>query len=765
MKFGIGAPIRRKEDPAFVSGRGRYLADHTPADTLWAVFVRSPVAHARFTIGGLDAVRAMPGVELVLSADDVADLGPLPCVGMVANADGTTSPVPRYPVLAEDVVRHVGEPVAMVVATSIAAARDAAEALDIDWDERPAVTDAAAALADGAPQIWPEAPGNVAFDSMVGDPEAVETAFAKADRIVTLDLVNNRLVTNYLETRGAIGRFEPASRRYHLICGSQGPSVIQRLLAQAVFNRPREDFHVVTPDTGGGFGTKIFIYREYPLVLVAAERTGRPVTWIADRTEHFLADYHGRDNVSHAELALDGKGRFLALKVDTIANMGAYLGQVGPFVPVNGAAMIPGVYRIPAACARVRGAYTNTVPVDAYRGAGRPEAAYLIERLVDKAALETGLRPDVIRRRNFIAPSQMPWTTPTDRTYDTGEFDGHMRRAMEVADWAGFKSRLRDSRRRGMVRGIGLATYIEACSGGGPEAATLSLDADGGITVLSGTQSTGQGHVTAYAQIVAERLGIDPARVRVIQGDTDLIPHGSFTGGSRSIPVGGAAVSQAAIKLGERLKAIAADMLEAASEDLEFGDGGIRIAGTDRQVSFAEIAANAAESGETLSERDSWKPPEATYPNGTHVVEVEIDPATGRIRFPRYTVVDDFGAVVNPLLLAGQVHGGIAQGLGQAVLERTVYDASGQLLTASLQDYALPRADDLPEFAFETRNVPCATNILGLKGAGEAGAIGATPAVVNAIVDALHRAVGITHVDMPITPEKLWRLLNGREAA
>ena len=765
MKFGIGASLRRKEDSAFITGQGSYLADRVPDGSAWAQLVRSPIGHARFRIENLDDVKAMPGVDAVLTADDVAHLNPSPCVGQAPNSDGSKLEVPPFPILATDTVRYVGDAVAMVVARTPAEARDAAEALMVDYEELPAIADMAAALKDGAPQIWPTRRNNIAYDAHVGDKDATDAAFAKADRIVTLELVNNRLVTNYMEPRGAIGSYDPQSERYTLICGSQGVGLVKTVLAGMIFKADKDKFHIITPDTGGGFGTKLFVYREYPLVLVAAEMIGRPVTWISDRSEHFLADSHGRDNLTRAELALDAKGRFLGLRVDTLANMGGYLAQFGPFVPYVGAGMIPGLYRFKAVHGRVRGVYTNTVPTDAYRGAGRPEAAYMIERLVDKAARELGIKPDALRRKNFVTPSAMPWKTPTGKVYDSGEFDGHLRQAMDRADWTGFNARLRTSRKAGKLRGIGLATYIEACSGGAAETARVALNGDGGVTVFVGTQSTGQGHVTAYAQIVAERLGLDPQNISVVQGDSDAYEHGSFTGGSRSIPVGGAAVSVAAVNLGERIKAKAADMLESAVGDLEFLDGTVRIAGTDRAVGFAEVAEKAAADGDNMKETDSWAPPEATYPNGSHVVEVEVDPDTGHIDIVSYTVVDDFGVLLNPMLLAGQVHGGIAQGIGQAMLERTVFDDSGQLLSATLQDYALPRADVIPDIGFETRNVPCKTNLLGMKGAGEAGAIGACPAVVNAVVDALHRAAGIVHIDMPMTPERVWRALKAAQAA
>jgi carbon-monoxide dehydrogenase large subunit len=512
---------------------------------------------------------------------------------------------------------------------------------------------------------------------------------------------------------------------------------------------------VVTPDVGGGFGTKLFPYREYALAAFAAQRLARPVKWVADRSEHFLGDAQGRDNVTTARLALDGEGRFLALDVDLIADMGAYLSCYAPFIPFIGAGMSPGVYDIPVCRVRVRGAFTNSVPVDAYRGAGRPEAAYAIERLVDVAAREIGVLPDGLRRRNFIKTT--PYTTATGKTYDSGDFAGHLRRAQERADWKGFERRLAQSRATGRLRGIGIATYIEACGNNGPDTARVRLDDDGGVTLLVGTQSTGQGHATAYAQIVADHLGLAPGRVRVVQGDTDLVATGTGTGGSSSIPCGGASVAGAARKLADKLKEIAADALEAAASDLEIAAGAVHVAGTDRMVSFADLARHPRARRRALSAEDAFTPQAATYPNGTHLAEVEIDPETGATRILGYWVVDDFGATLNPLLLAGQVHGGTAQGIGQALMEKAVYDRdSGQLVSASLMDYALPRAADVPPFAFETANVPCRTNPLGVKGAGEAGAIGSCPAVMNALLDALWRAYRVRHVDMPATPERVW---------
>ena len=751
-KFGFGGAVRRKEDDALIRGAGRYVADHAPDGALHAVVLRSPHAHARFRITDVAKAKGMPGVALVLTGTDTAGLGDLPCQGAIP---GTKVAIPSYPVLARDEVKHVGDAVAFVVADTPDRARDAAEAIAIAWDALPHTVGAGAALEQGAPLVWPKIRGNLAFETELGDAKATARAFAEAARIVSLTLVNQRLVANYLDTRGVVAEYDAGKDRITLTLSSQGSHSVRDVLCADVLEIAPEKMRVVTPDVGGGFGTKLFPYREYALAGFAARRLRRPVKWIADRSEHFLGDAQGRDNITTAKLALDGDGRFLALDVDLIADMGAYLSCYAPFIPFIGAGMSPGVYDIPACHVRVRGAFTNTVPVDAYRGAGRPEAAYAIERLVDVAAHEIGVAPDALRRKNFIKAT--PYTTATGKTYDSGDFAGHLARAQETGGWSGFERRLAQSRKAGRLRGIGIATYIEACGNNGPDTARVRLDDDGGVTVLTGTQSTGQGHATAFAQIVADHLGLAPERVRMIQGDTDLIATGTGTGGSSSIPCGGASVAGAARKLAAKLKDIAADALEAAAGDLEIADGAVRVAGTDRMVSFADLARSPKARGRPLAADDAFTPQEATYPNGTHLAEVEIDPETGATRILRYLVVDDFGATLNPLLLAGQVHGGTVQGIGQALMENTVYDPeSGQLVSASLMDYALPRADDIPALDFETRNVPCRTNPLGVKGAGEAGAIGSCPAVMNAVADALWRAYRIRHLDMPATPERLW---------
>ena len=752
MKFGVGQSVRRKEDDPLLRGRGRYVADVVPEGTLHAAVVRSPHAHARFRLDAAKA-RAMPGVRLVLTGEDVDDVGLMP---MQAGVPGVDIPVPPYPVLARGEVQHVGDAVAFVVADTLEQAKDAAEAIDVQWQALPHVIGAVAALAQGALQVWPNRPGNLAFEVTLGEQAAVAEAFARAPRTVSLTLINQRLVTNYLDTRGVIAEYDADRDRLTLTLGSQGSHAIRDTLC-GMLGLPPEKIRVVTPDVGGGFGTKLFIYREYALAAVAARPLKRPVTWIAERTEHFLGDAQGRDNITTAKLALDDKGRFLALDIELIADMGAYLSAYAPYIPFLGAGMSPGVYDIPHCHVRLRAAYTNTIPVDAYRGAGRPEASYVIERLVDAAARELGVVPDVLRRRNFIKPKAMPYTTAVGKVYDTGEFAGHMARAQEIADWDGFRKRAAAAKKKGLLRGIGLATYIEACGNNGPDTATVRLEKDGSVTALMGSQSTGQGHDTSYAQIVADALGLPPERVRTVQGDTAQIKTGTGTGGSSSIPCGGASLAGATKALAQNLKRLAADALEASAGDLEIVDGAVRVAGTDRVIAFADLAKRPDATPDKLSASDAFAPPAPTYPNGTHVAEVEIDEATGATRIVNYVVVDDFGVSLNPLLLAGQVHGGAVQGIGQALMEQTVYDPdSGQLLTASLMDYALPRAQDMPAFAFETRNVPCKVNPLGVKGAGEAGAIGSCPAVMNAILDALWRAHRIRHVDMPATPERLW---------
>jgi aerobic carbon-monoxide dehydrogenase large subunit len=751
MKFGFGQPLKRKEDAALVTGEGRYVADFLPQGTLHAAVLRSPHAHARFTIRDLPRVRGMKGVRLVLTGEDVKHLKPLPTPGVIP---GPEIKIPPYPILARDVVKHVGDSVAFVVADTLEQAKDAAEAIAVDYIELPHVIGALDALQPGAPQVWPDRP-NLSFETRMGDEAATKAAFANAARVVTTSIVNQRLVTNYMDTRGALAELD--GERYTLTCSSQGAHIIRDIIGCEVMGLPPDKMRVITPDVGGGFGTKLFPYREYALAAVAAEKLRKPVRWVSERAEHFLADSHGRDNFSTAKLALDEKGKILAADIEIVADMGAYLSCYAPYIPWLGVGMATGCYDIPVAHVRLRAVYTNTVPVDAYRGAGRPEASYLIERAIDHAARDIGMAPDAFRRKNLIKASSLPYTTPTGKVYDSGDFAGTLARAKELIEWDGFNARLRESKRAGKLRGVGVATYVEACGNNGPETATINLDKDGGVTVLIGSQSTGQGHATSYAQLVAERLDVPPEMVRVIQGDTDRIASGAGTGGSSSIPIGGVAVDRASKTLGDQLKELAADVLEASAGDMEIADGKVRVAGTDRVISFADLAAHPSATPEKLTAANEFANEPPTYPNGTHIAEIEIDLDTGATNTLRYVVVDDFGATLNPLLLEGQVHGGTVQGIGQALMEEAVYDkASGQLLAATFMDYAMPRASDAPDFTFETRNMPCKTNPLGVKGAGEAGAIGSCPAVVNAVIDALDRAYGIRHIDMPATPQKIW---------
>jgi carbon-monoxide dehydrogenase large subunit len=748
----VGQSVKRVEDIRLVSGRGNYASDAVNNADLKAVFLRSPYGHAKFRIDDIEAARAAPGVRAVYAASDFAGLGGLPCLAPVSNADGSQTPLKPYPVMAGDEAQHIGDIVAMVVADTILQARDAAELINVTWDELPAAIDMEEAIRPEAPPVFAGAPGNIAYDTHIGDQRKTDAAFAAAAHTVRIRIVNSRVVANYMEPRSAVGEYDPKTGRFTLILGSQGVHGMRDAIAEPILKIPSESLRVVTQDVGGGFGTKAVVYREYPLVLEAARRLGRSVGWLADRSEHFVGDAQGRDNVTTAEMALDSEGRFLALRVDILGNLGAYLSQFGPYIPYLGASMATGTYHIDALYARVRGIYTHTVPVEAYRGAGRPEAAYVLERLVDACAHSLGIDPEELRARNFVKPDQMPYHTHTDRDYDVGDFEGAMRACLRKADRAGFARRAEDAQARGKIRGFGLASYIECTAWNDSETGSLTLEKNGDFTLLIGTQSNGQGHETAYAQAVSQYLDVPLERIKVVQGDTDRVATGFGTGGSRSIPIGAVMVTRASQSLAASLKELGADRLEAAVADLEIADGKVRIAGTDRAISYAEIAALPGATAAKLTATESFAPPSATYPNGTHACEVEIDPDTGETTIVRYTVVDDFGFTLNPLLLAGQVHGGIAQGVGQALMERAVFDSEGQLLTASLLDYCLPRADNLLEFDFETRNVPSTTNPMGLKGAGEAGSIGSTPAVMNAVGDALWRAYGIEHIDMPATP-------------
>jgi carbon-monoxide dehydrogenase large subunit len=751
----MGASPRRIEDGSLIRGKGRYTADFTPKGALAAYVLRSVVAHARIKVGDLSAARQAPGVHLVWSAADVADLGTMPLLAQGPAKNPIVAP--PYPVLCGDIVRHVGDAIAFIVADGVDSAKSAAELIEVDYDPLPGIVETARALDPDAPLVWPDRGSNLALLYETGDKAATDAAFAAADKVAELTIVNNRVVTNYMEPRAVVAEYDAAAERYTVIVGSQGVHGMRGVLCQVLKIDPRM-MHVITPDVGGGFGTKGFCYREYPLACKAARMLGRPVKWVSDRNEHFLADAHGRDHVTTGAFALDADGKVSAMRVDITANMGSYFNQFSALIPWMAVVMQTGVYDIKTTRAVCNGVFTNTVPTDAYRGAGRPEAAFFVERLMDEAARVAGLSSSEMRRRNFIRPEQMPYKTAIGNVYDTGEFAAHMDKALAVAGAASFEARQAEAKRRGRIRGLGLGTYVEICAFAGSETAKLVLEADGTVSVHIGTQSSGQGHKTAYAQFVGEPLGLDYAKINVVQGDTDFLETGGGTGGSRSVPIGAPAVANGSEQLARQLKEIAADELEAGVGDIELVDGTARVVGTDRSLSYADLAARAKDKSK-LTAVAEYTARQPTFPNGTHVCEVEIDPETGRTEVIRYTIVDDFGATVSPMLLEGQVHGGVAQSMGQALLEGAVYDGDGQLITAAFTDYAMPRADNLPYLHFETRNVPSKNNPLGIKGAGEAGSIGSTPAVMNAVVDALYRAYGIRNLDMPATPLRVWEAI------
>ena len=767
QKFGIGQPATRIEDTRLTTGQGSYIEDLNLEGQAYAIFVRSPHAHALIKKIDMDDARALPGVLAIYTVEDLKadDIGNVPCGAPAMNKDGTPCVMPPRPALAEGKVRHVGDAVAVVIAETIEQARDTAEQVLIDYELLEAVVETDGAMDPSATQIWEGAQNNRCFDWEAGNAESTEKAFSNAAKVVELKLINNRVVPTSLETRGAIASFESETGRLVLHVSCQGVHVMRRLLANAIFNCPEEDIHVLCKDVGGGFGMKIFLFPEYVVSLYAARKIGRPIKWISDRSEAFLCDSHGRDQVSHLQLALDANAKILGLKVNTIANLGAYLSNFAPFVATAaGVSMLVGCYSIPTAYVNVQGVFTNTAPVDAYRGAGRPEAIYAIERLVDVAAYDLGLAPDEIRRRNFIPGNAMPYDTALGATYDSGEFQQNLDDAMKFSNWQDFNKRKEEAKTRGKLRGIGLASYIERCAGGAPEQARLEVSSEGHVTLYIGTLSNGQGHETAFRQILCERLGVSFEDVTMVTGDSDLIETGGGTMGSRSVPVGGSAIGAASDKIINKAKPTAAEILESALSDIEFHGGEFRVVGTDRVQSFRSVCEAAApkDGGASFDEKETFAPDSATYPNGTHVCELEIDVATGTIDLVDYTVVDDFGKVINPLLLEGQVHGGIGQGLGQALLECCKYESeSGQLLSASFMDYTMPRADNLTSIRFIRNEVPCTTNPLGIKGAGEAGAIGAPPAIINAVVNALSD-YKVRHVDMPVTPNKLWRLMQAQ---
>src|SRR5436190_2531052 len=768
-KFGIGDSVRRLEDPRLLTGGGRYTDDTRLAQpAARMVVLRSPHAHADIKRVDTTAAKKAPGVLAVFTGADVEKegFGDVPCLVPLDNKDGTPRADTSRPMLAKGRVRHVGDPVALVVAETLEQAKDAAELIEVEYAARPHVVGTYEAAQPGAPLVHDNIKNNIVFDWHVGDRGATDAAFAKADRVVTLRLVNQRLVVNSMEPRGAICEYDAKDDRSTLWVSSQGVSMIRPVVADMILKIGSPKLRVRTGDVGGGFGMKIFVHPEYPMVVWASRALKRTVKWIPDRQEAFQSDVQGRDHVSIAEMALDKDCRFIGCRITTYAALGAYLNHFSVFIPtLAGSSMLNGLYATPAIYVNVKGVMTNTVPTDAYRGAGRPEAAYLVERFVDHIAREVGLSPDELRARNFIKPGQIPYKTALGDTYDSGNFEAVMRKGMAKAGWDGFAGRRAQSAKDGKWRGIGMATYVEKCSGGNPETIRAQFNDDATVTLFTGNQTNGQGHETALRQIASAKLGIDVEQIRLVQGDSDVVPEG-FTGGSRTIAINGNATIGVADKIIAKGKPLAANILEASAADIDYTDGSFRIVGADRKVSLFDGAK--ADKG-ALDDEFTRTPEFDTFPDGCHICELEIDPDTGTLEISNYSVVDDFGMALNPLLLQGQIHGGIGQGVGQALTEQTVYDKeSGQLLSGSFMDYAFPRADIVPHVKFDLHNSPCTTNPLGVKGAGEAGAIGAPPAVVNAIVDAIHAHTGVKHVDMPVTAASLWRTIatnSGKKAA
>jgi carbon-monoxide dehydrogenase large subunit len=783
----IGQPIQRKEDVRFLTGGGTFTDDVNVHGQTHAYFLRSPHAHAR--IRSIDRAQAatVPGVLAIFTGDDLAEakVNGLPCGWLITDVNGQPMKEPPHPVLAQGKVRYVGDHVAVVIAETLNQAKDAAELIDVDYEILSAVVRAGDARKPGAPVVHDTAPDNTCFVWAIGDKAAVDRAFSGAHHVTTLEFINNRLIPNAIEPRAAVAQYAASEDAYTLHVTSQNPHVERLLMTAFVLGLPEHKVRVISPDVGGGFGSKIYLYAEETVITWASKQVKRPIKWTAERTESFLSDAHGRDHVTRAELALDKDGKFLALRVATTANMGAYLSTFASCIPtILYATLLAGQYTTPAIHCEVTAVFTNTAPVDAYRGAGRPEATYVVERLVDTAARETGIDRAEIRRRNFI--TTFPYQTPVALNYDTGNYEATLAEALQLAGVAGFEARRKEAERRGMLRGLGYSAYIEACGiapsniagalgarAGLFEAGEIRVHPTGSVTVFTGSHSHGQGHETTFAQVVAGRLGIPVENVDVVHGDTGRILFGMGTYGSRSIAVGGTAIMKALDKVIAKGKKIAAHLLEAQESEVEFVDGEFWIAGTDRCKTFAEVALAAyvphnypldkLEPG--LNESAFYDPTNFTFPAGSHICEVEIDPATGTTRVVSFTAVDDFGKVINPMIVEGQVHGGLAQGIGQALLEGCIYDPeSGQLLTATLMDYALPRADDLPAFKVGMKATPCTHNPLGVKGCGEAGAIGAPAAVINAVVDALAH-LGVRDVEMPATPERVWRAIQSAKTA
>ena len=777
----IGQSIKRKEDQRFLTGGGTYTDDVSVTGQTHAYFLRSPHAHAK--IRGIDLAKAKtaPGVVAIFTGEDLAaaKVGGLPCGWLITDVNGQPMKEPPHPPLAQDKVRHVGDQVAVVIAETLNQAKDAADLIEVDYDVLPAVVSAADARKPGMAVVHDSAPDNTCYVWSIGVQDTVNKAFASAKHVTALEFANNRLIPNAIEPRAALAQYARGDDSYTLHVTSQNPHVERLLMTAFVLGLPEHKVRVISPDVGGGFGSKIFLYAEETVITWASRRVNRPIKWTAERSESFLTDAHGRDHVTKAELALDTNGKFLAMRVHTTANMGAYLSTFASCVPtILYATLLAGQYTTPAIYCEVTAVFTNTAPVDAYRGAGRPEATYVVERLVETAAREMGIAPADLRRRNFI--TQFPYQTPVALCYDIGNYDATLTEAMKLADVAGFENRRKDAEQRGKLRGLGYSTYIEACGlapsniagalgarAGLFEAGEIRFHPTGSVTVFTGSHSHGQGHETTFAQVVADRLGIPLENVDVVHGDTGRIPFGMGTYGSRSIAVGGSAIMKALDKIIDKGKKIAAHLLEATDDNIEFKDGVFTVAGTERKKTIAEVAFAAyvphnypldkLEPG--LNETAFYDPANFTYPAGSHICEVEIDADTGATQVVNFTAVDDFGNVINPMIVEGQVHGGLAQGIGQALLEGCIYDPqTGQLLTGSYMDYAMPRADDLPSFKVDTRVTACTHNPLGVKGCGEAGAIGAPAAVINAITDALR----VKDIAMPATAQTVWRALNSK---
>lgn len=769
--LGVGQSIPRNEDPVLVRGEGRYTDDLSLEGQLYAAFVRSPHAHGVIRGIDLSAAKSMKGVVAIYTGPDLDGhgYGTLKCQIDLPNRDGTPIRKPVRKALATDKVRFVGDPVAMVVARTAVEARDAAEAVALDIDILPAVTAAEDALAPGAPQLYDDVPGNVILDFHFGDAEKVAAAFASAAHVTKLRIVNNRIVVNPIEPRSAIGAHDRKSNRYTLHAPSQGAFGMRNNLAAAM-GVPQERMRLVTGHVGGSFGMKSSVFPEYVVLLHAARLLKRPVKWTDQRSESFVSDHHGRDMVFEAELALDTRGKFLATRFSGIGNMGGYLSPFGPMMAtMNIGKNSVGMYRTPLVEVQTKCVVTNTPPIGAYRGAGRPEGNYFMERLIDTAATEMGIDKATLRRRNLIAPQQLPWSTPLGTLYDSGDFPALLEQALKVADWSGYKTRLRESKKAGKLRGRGIGCYLEVTAPPSNEMGGLHFEPDGTVTIVTGTLDYGQGHWTPFAQVLTSKLGVPFDKIRLVQGDSDRLIAGGGTGGSKSIMASGSAIMEAGDLVIEKGKLVAAHLLEAGLADIEFARGRFTIAGTDRSIGVMEIAgrlrtgpALPGDLPRTLDVDHVFKAAPSAYPNGCHIAEVEIDPETGQVEVASYVMVNDFGTLVNPMIVEGQLHGGVVQGIGQALYEMTAYDDSGQLMTGSYMDYAMPRAADVPFFSFASQGIPTASNPVGAKGCGEAGCAGSLPSVMNAIIDALS-PYDVRHVDMPATPQAIWRVIHKRQ--